>query len=229
METFVTASTSLTDYDDLPALIFKNNGRANGNTYGGRIGHPGKQQQQQQQQYQQSGFSSSGGRSLHEATLNYPVHVNTGRSPLTFLNQYNPKEQHQAICRVPRNDLIDNLLLRFIRARKWDSERAIEMMSKSLHWRSTDFPADIWAMEGDAPSYLNGTNKGFVHNFTTENPGSKAEIRTITQFSCFKPRSISLLILHWNKTKDMPLLLLNGLDCFKKLVNLLILVPLSLI
>lgn len=162
METFVTASTSLTDYDDLPALIFKTNGgRSNGNSYGGRIGHPGKQQQQSYQQ-------QSGSQSLHEATLNTPIHVKTGQTPLAFLHQYNVKEQHQAICRVPRNDLIDNLLLRFVRARKWDSERAIEMMSKSLHWRSTDFPADIWAMEGDAPSYLNGINKGFVHNFTTE-------------------------------------------------------------
>lgn len=42
------------------------------------------------------------------------------------------------------------------------------MLSKSLHWRSNDFPADDWAMEADGPSYLNGTNKGFVKNFTTE-------------------------------------------------------------
>ena len=42
------------------------------------------------------------------------------------------------------------------------------MLSKSLHWRSNDFPADDWAMEADGPSYLNGTNKGFIKNFTTE-------------------------------------------------------------
>ncbi|RCK66642.1 Phosphatidylinositol transfer protein CSR1 [Candida viswanathii] len=163
LETFVTASTSLTDYDDLPALIFKNNGRSNGNSYGGRIGHPGKQHHQPQQL-----GGGAGGLSLHEATLNTPINVHPGRSPIPLLQTLNVKEQHTALTRVPRNDLIDNLLLRFIRARKWDSEKAIEMMFKSLQWRSTEFPADIWAMEGDAPSYLNGTNKGFVHNFTTE-------------------------------------------------------------
>ncbi|KHC58461.1 hypothetical protein MGE_04798 [Candida albicans P75010] len=175
LETFVTAETTITDYDYTPATIFKNgnNNKINGN-YGGRIGHPNKfqqqqqqhQQQQQQQYYQQSNGGS--GVSRHQATINTPIHVNAGQTPITALSQYGAKDQHRAILKVPRTDLIDNLMLRFIRARKWDTEKAIEMLSKSLHWRSNDFPADDWAMEADGPSYLNGTNKGFIKNFTTE-------------------------------------------------------------
>ncbi|KAL6450024.1 CSR1 Phosphatidylinositol transfer protein CSR1 [Candida maltosa Xu316] len=168
LETFVTASTTLTDYDDLPPQIFNKNynngnsnkGKLNGNSYGGRIGHPGKHQHQQQQQPSYGNGGAAAGLSRHQATLNNAVHVTAGATPLRFLTQYDPKEQHRALSRVPRNDLVDNLILRFVRARKWDTERAIEMMAKSLQWRSTEFPADIWAMEGDAPSYIDGTNKG---------------------------------------------------------------------
>ena len=98
LETFVTAETTITDYDYTPATIFKNgnNNKINGN-YGGRIGHPNKfqqqqqqhQQQQQQQYYQQSNGGS--GVSRHQATINTPIHVNAGQTPITALSQYGAK------------------------------------------------------------------------------------------------------------------------------------------
>ncbi|EGW32213.1 uncharacterized protein SPAPADRAFT_61295 [Spathaspora passalidarum NRRL Y-27907] len=37
-----------------------------------------------------------------------------------------------------------------------------------MDWRMNEFSPDEWVMEGDAPSYLNGTNQGFVRGFTKE-------------------------------------------------------------
>ncbi|KAI5905688.1 Phosphatidylinositol transfer protein CSR1 [Candida parapsilosis] len=197
METFVTAETTLTDYDDLPAHIFNKQANGGGN-YGGRIGHPNQhnkhhrghhgghskhnkhrqgshsrghpQQQQQQQQFGGAGGGFDGGNQvdLFQATVNNPVSVHPETSFCQVMAQYNPKELHQALTKVLRNDLADNLILKFIRARKWDTDKAIGMMLKSLNWRFHEFPSDDWLMESDGPSYLNGTNKGFIKNFTTE-------------------------------------------------------------
>lgn len=192
METFVTAETTLTDYDDLPAHIFNNGKQANGGNYGGRIGHPNQHNKHrghhgghghskhnkhrnsshghsQHQQQQQFGGAVGGNQiDLFQATVNTPVNVHPDNSFCAPLAQYNHKEIHQALTKVLRNDLVDNLVLKFIRARKWDTDKALAMMFKSLNWRYHEFPTDDWLMESDGPSYLNGTNKGFIKNFTTE-------------------------------------------------------------
>jgi hypothetical protein len=94
------------------------------------------------------------------------VKPNVNISPI--LAKYDPKHQHDAIFTFPAADLPDNWLLRFIRARKFELDPALNMFSKSMHWRSQELSASDWVIEGDASSYLNGTNKGFVKNFTTE-------------------------------------------------------------
>ncbi|KAI3403106.1 CSR1 [Candida oxycetoniae] len=175
METFVTASTTLTDYDDYPAHIFNNgNIKQNGKAYGGRIGYPQHQQHNNSKNYNQQQYNNqhqqNGGSAidLFQASVNNPVRVNPDISLLHSFSQYNPKEIHQAYFKTLRNDLPDNLFLKFIRARKWDTEKAMDMLLKSLNWRANEFPTDDWAMEGDSPSYLSGTNQGFIKNFTTE-------------------------------------------------------------
>ncbi|KAI5956989.1 CSR1 [Candida jiufengensis] len=176
IETFVTAETTLTDYDALPPQIFdsnykNNNYKQNGGkkAYGGRIGHPNQHQQNNgYQQQQQNGFAGGNQVDIFQSTVNKPLKVNPDSSILQCFSQYNPKDLHQTLQKVQRNDLFDNLILKFIRARKWDHEKALEMFFKSLNWRANEFPSDDWVMEGDSVSYLNGTNQGFIKNFTTE-------------------------------------------------------------
>lgn len=87
---------------------------------------------------------------------------------LSFFADYNPHDIQRAMVQAARNDLLDNLILRFVRARKWDTEKALQMLFRSLDWRVNDMPADKWVYEADGPSYLQGINQGFIKNLTTE-------------------------------------------------------------
>ncbi|CAN3372318.1 hypothetical protein DIURU_004556 [Diutina rugosa] len=83
------------------------------------------------------------------------------------LQRYPPivfQKQWLAAC---RNDLPDNFILRFVRARKWDVDKSIKMLSESIAWRLEN-PANDWLFEGDGPSYLQGRNQGMIRNFTRE-------------------------------------------------------------
>ncbi|CUM55174.1 unnamed protein product [Debaryomyces tyrocola] len=82
------------------------------------------------------------------------------------LSKYKPEEIHASLFKALRNDLFDNYLLKFVRARKFKYDEAIAMLSKSLDWRRNTLEVDEFLLEGDAPSYMNGTNKGFIKNFT---------------------------------------------------------------
>lgn len=84
-----------------------------------------------------------------------------------FETDSTPEQLQKAILSAMRNDLPDNFLLRFVRARKWDAMKGLQMMIHSANWRK-NFPADKWLMEADGPSYLNQSNKGLIKNFTTE-------------------------------------------------------------
>ncbi|KAI9827651.1 MAG: hypothetical protein M1819_006940 [Sarea resinae] len=46
-----------------------------------------------------------------------------------------PEDLHEAFWGVVKHDHPDGLLLRFLRARKWDVEKALVMMVSTLHWR----------------------------------------------------------------------------------------------
>lgn len=82
------------------------------------------------------------------------------------LNKYKPGDLHNAFYQSCRQDCIDNYLLRFVRARKWNTHDALAMFSNSLNWRQNVYPSYDWLLEGDAKSYLNDTNPGFVKNYT---------------------------------------------------------------
>ena len=77
--------------------------------------------------------------------------------------------------RANRLDLFDNFILRFVRARKLKLEPALNMMFKSLNWRYNEMPCDDYLFEGDAKSFVTGTNKGLIKNLTT----SKSYIRGV--------------------------------------------------
>lgn len=140
LETFVTASTSITD----PGIAveptpMKSNGTRNG---------------------------SSNARSRHH----HGSHKNHGKpnpSVSPVMSKYDPIEVHTALFRATRLDLFDNFVLRFVRARKLKLEPALNMMFKSLDWRYNDMPCDDYIFEADGLSFVNGINKGFIKNLTT--------------------------------------------------------------
>lgn len=133
MDTFITASTSITD--------------------------PGSYELVQGLEKQ-----NVSAQSLGLAPRSFQLKPNTKVIPC--LSRYKPEELHASLFKALRNDLFDNYLLRFVRARKFKYDEAIAMLSKSLDWRHNTLEVDDFFLEGDAPSYMNGTNKGFIKNFT---------------------------------------------------------------
>lgn len=53
-----------------------------------------------------------------------------------------PEELRQAFWSMVKHDHPDALLLRFLRARKWDVEKALVMMISTMHWRLTEQHVD---------------------------------------------------------------------------------------
>lgn len=82
------------------------------------------------------------------------------------LAKQDPEVLHQAFFAATRNDLIDNFLLRFLRARKFVVNDALQMVATSLQWRHCQYPVEKWVREADGPSFVKGTNQGFIRNFS---------------------------------------------------------------
>lgn len=87
------------------------------------------------------------------------------------LSKYKPIELHNSLFASTRIDLLDSFVLRFVKARNLVAEDAVAMLVNSLHWRHNEFPVDDWLLEGDAKSYLTGTNEGFIKNLAAEKSG----------------------------------------------------------
>ncbi|CCE61904.1 hypothetical protein TPHA_0B02320 [Tetrapisispora phaffii CBS 4417] len=71
------------------------------------------------------------------------------------LRSQDPKIIQDTFWKTLRTDSPDNLLLRFIRARKWDSDKAMNMLVSSLNWRATKYDANDIVMKGEADMYKN--------------------------------------------------------------------------
>ena len=62
-----------------------------------------------------------------------------------------PESLRKAFWSMVKHDHPDGLLLRFLRARKWDVEKALVMMISTMHWRSQEMHVDddiVWNGEG---------------------------------------------------------------------------------
>jgi len=115
--------------------------------------------------------SKAKGKAGKSSGSSYPVQefkVKPRTNILPDLSKYDHKKLHQSMISAVRNDMFDNYVLRFVRARKFKPNDAVAMITKSLDWRDSSFTPDSWQNEGDAPSYLNGTNKGFIKNYTAQ-------------------------------------------------------------
>lgn len=71
-----------------------------------------------------------------------------------------------------RADYPDNLILRFLRARKWDTDKAMGMIAHTLHWRLKESKVDDIIRGGERAAYTNNET-GFVKNIEL----SKAVVR----------------------------------------------------
>ncbi|MCJ1250275.1 hypothetical protein MMC30_007501 [Trapelia coarctata] len=64
-----------------------------------------------------------------------------------------PEELRKTFWSMVKHDNPDGLLLRFLRARKWDVEKALVMMISTMHWRSKEVDVDgdiVWNGEAAA-------------------------------------------------------------------------------
>jgi len=64
-----------------------------------------------------------------------------------------PEELRKTFWSMVKHDHPDGLLLRFLRARKWDVEKALIMMISTMHWRSKEVDVDgdiVWNGEAAA-------------------------------------------------------------------------------
>ena len=69
------------------------------------------------------------------------------------LTSQTPENLRKAFWSMVKHDHPDGLLLRFLRARKWDVEKALVMMISTMHWRSQEMHVDddiVWNGEGAA-------------------------------------------------------------------------------
>ncbi|KAK9449675.1 CRAL-TRIO domain-containing protein [Limtongia smithiae] len=94
----------------------------------------------------------------------------------TALAEMSPDELRVAFWSMVKADHPDGLLLRFLRARKWDVKRALVMMVSTMHWRLKEMDVESIVFRGEGAalaehdedfmkqirlgkSYLHGTDK----------------------------------------------------------------------
>ena len=75
------------------------------------------------------------------------------------LASQSPEDLRKAFWTMVKHDHPDGLLLRFLRARKWDVEKALVMMISTMHWRSQEMHVDDNVMwNGEAYELKNTTS-----------------------------------------------------------------------
>jgi hypothetical protein len=91
------------------------------------------------------------------------------------LQNQSPESLRTAFWGMVKHDDPDALLLRFLRARKWDVQAALVMMISTLHWRSQEMHVDddiVYKGEGgaviDAKSASDATTKKDAGDFLTQ-------------------------------------------------------------
>lgn len=79
------------------------------------------------------------------------------------LQNMNPDETRTDFWNMIRGDFPDGLLLRFIRARKWELDKSLQMIAKTLEWRVNVSKVDTIIYEGERAAYADG-QEGFLRN-----------------------------------------------------------------
>lgn len=145
--------------------------------------------------------------------------VKTNKDIYPFMKQYNPKVLHNSMMSFCRNDLFDNVLLRYIRARKYVVPDAIKMFANSLDWKTKGYKANELVEEGDAPAYVNGTHKGFVKNFTVSKSIIRGHDKNKNPLFIFQSRKHFASHSPLEETERFALLIIEWCRLFLREVN----------
>lgn len=79
-----------------------------------------------------------------------------------ILESMRPGELREAFWDMVKHDNPDGLLLRFLRARKWDVDDALFMMVSTMHWRLKEAKVEELNKTGEEMALKNGQN-GFLN------------------------------------------------------------------
>lgn len=74
-----------------------------------------------------------------------------------------PKDIRENFWDMLRTDYPDNLILRFLRARKWDTDKALDMIAHTLRWRLNEGRPDSIIRGGELAAYKN-KEAGYIKN-----------------------------------------------------------------
>lgn len=90
------------------------------------------------------------------------------------LASLSPDELRDTLWGMVKHDHPDALLLRFLRARKWDVEKALIMMVSTMHWRATEMHVDEDIMKNgelgalEASQNASGETKATAEGFLAQ-------------------------------------------------------------
>ncbi|CDO94331.1 unnamed protein product [Kluyveromyces dobzhanskii CBS 2104] len=79
------------------------------------------------------------------------------------LKELKPEEIKSNLWSMLRVDYPDNLLLRFLRARKWDTDKTLNMLAYSLRWRLKEANPDDVIRRGELGAYED-KKSGYIKN-----------------------------------------------------------------
>lgn len=109
---------------------------------------------------------SSGGYDLKTTRTRESIESEyTHESIHESFKDFKPEDIYQAFWNMLRVDTPDNLLLRFLRARKWDSDKSLAMLAHTLYWRSKERDCDQLLLDGDRKPFEEN-DKGFLKQLT---------------------------------------------------------------
>ncbi|KAI5789853.1 CRAL-TRIO domain-containing protein [Pyronema domesticum] len=146
------------------AAANKSNNGTNGTTHGATNGDSPKKKTSR------FGFLSRGGGSKDEEEEQKRKREEEEKKSLeekeriASLPPQTPEELRFQFWSMVKCDDPDALLLRFLRARKWDAEKALEMMMKTMSWRGRVMDVATVVKEGEGVPFRRGAeDAGFMH------------------------------------------------------------------
>lgn len=147
--------------------------------------------------------------------------VTPHRNIMPFMAQYDPHVLHRSFFSFPRNDLVDNVVLRFIRARKYQLSDAMKMLANSLHWKVKEYPVNEYLLAGDAPAYVAGDtlDVGFIKNFTVSKSFIRGEDKQKNPLFVFQSRKHFAADSPLPETEKFALVVIEWCRLFLREVN----------
>ncbi|CAG8646547.1 1743_t:CDS:2 [Gigaspora rosea] len=167
--------------DDIPE-IKQNNANVSSNfTVNGRHGKKNKEQKEQNvietfskyskmaRKMREDKSASNASRTVSNGSNRSNDKYNESSEFLSALVLYTPEELHRAAWKIIAADDPDVILLRFLRARKWDVEKAIIMYISTLKWMlQTNVRYIVEGGEEGLEKYFAGKDlEGLKHQFTS--------------------------------------------------------------